>query len=91
MPNSKIKDREYWKDTIMEINDRKLLNYIRDMVQIRLDHDRAEENMDKTEKKMDNVISSPPMEYEPPRRNLKPLKMSSKMAAAAEDKEEPLY
>lgn len=93
MPDASKTDRNYWKSTIMKINDRKLLDYIRDMVQIRLDHDRAEENMDKADKKMkgDKKSTGSPIEYEPPRRNLKPMAMTPAMKDAASKEDESLY
>lgn len=91
MPDASKTDRNYWKSTIMKINDRKLLDYIRDMVQIRLDHDRAEENMDKADKKMKSTKGPSISEYEPPRRNLKPLAMTPAMKDAASKEDESLY
>lgn len=89
MPDKNNTDSSYWKRTIMGINDRKILEYIQDQVRLRLDHDRAEENLEKSEKKVrTGEIKSEP--YTPPRRKLKPLDMD-KLMEAGKDKEEQVY
>ncbi len=77
-----------WQSRIMQINDRKLLEYIRDMVGIRLDHARAQENLDKPEKS-NKEPGQPVSTYEPPSRKLKPLKMTP--VAQDNETEEQFY
>ncbi len=71
---AKNSQHQLWQSRIMAINDRKLLEYIQDMARIRLDHARAQENLDKPEKS-NKETGSPTSSYEPPPRKLKPLKM----------------
>ncbi len=91
MPDATNKNREYWKSTILKINDRKLLDYIKDIVELRISHARADHNFDKPEPKKGKDGKMPYVSsYDPPPRKMKPLSMS-KLMKAGEEKEEPVY
>ncbi len=90
MPDKDNTSSSYWKKAIFAIDDRKLLNYIQDQIRLRLDHDRAEENLEKSEKKIKSGKIAEPYGYKPPRNKLKPMSMEM-LSKAGEDKEEAVY
>ena len=65
----------HWKSTIMGINDRKILNYIQDLVRIRLDHADADERLNASDKRMKSNMPTHTSSYQPPKRKLKPLNL----------------
>jgi len=46
MPNAKSTDKDYWKETILAINDAKILSYIQELCRTRLDIGNADKKMD---------------------------------------------
>lgn len=46
MPNPKVNDKNYWKETILEIDDASTLIYIQDLCRARLDIGNADKKVD---------------------------------------------
>lgn len=68
MPNPKKTDKSYWKETIMAIDNRKVLEYIRDLVDARITVGRADHKYNKPEskKKGDGKLDVNSYSYDPP-------------------------
>lgn len=46
MPDAKNTDKDYWKETILAINDAKILSYIQELCRTRLDIGNADKKME---------------------------------------------
>ena len=83
-------NHDQWRAKIMQITDKKLLEYIRDQVGIRLDMGRADHNITKPESKKSDKGSTSPL-YDTPPRKLAPIKMMKSDNDGDESNQEEQY